>query len=185
MTSLIIGWTFVLPILTDFGMRNLLIIGMLLCGAFFAGWFTIERDGDRTRIEINKTEIKDDLSDLSERGRDYLDRRRESQDSQGRERDVRYQDEYDRTDGAAYRNTGSYEERQRFQEGEGQYRYRDGFDGRTGTDSRYEPLPRYPSAGPQRYGEDPRLQDQRYIERYDRTPAQPEYQRTQTDRRSF
>lgn len=65
-------------------MRNLLIIAILIGGAFFAGWFTIERDGDRTRIEINRTEIGDDLSDLKQKGREFLDERRNDRQADDR-----------------------------------------------------------------------------------------------------
>lgn len=54
-------------------MRNLLLLGLLVGGAFMAGWFTIERDGDRTRIEINKTEIRQDTRQAIERGREFID----------------------------------------------------------------------------------------------------------------
>jgi len=40
-----------------------------------AGWFTIERDGDRTRIEINKSEIRSDTRQAIDRGRQYIDQR--------------------------------------------------------------------------------------------------------------
>ena len=56
-------------------MRNLLIIGMLLVGAFMAGWFQINREGDRTTIEINRNEIRSDTRKAIDRGRDFLDRR--------------------------------------------------------------------------------------------------------------
>ena len=55
-------------------MRNLVIMGMLTAGAFMAGWFTIERQGDRTTIEINKNEIRDDTRNAIVRGRDLLER---------------------------------------------------------------------------------------------------------------
>lgn len=83
-------------------MRNLLILGMLACGAFFAGWFTIERDGDRTRIEINKSEIKGDLSQLKERGREYLDDRRE--DGYANDQRDSYDSRYDERPSVDYRS---------------------------------------------------------------------------------
>ncbi len=55
-------------------MRNFLIIGMMLIGMFMAGWFTINRQGDRTTIEINRSEIRDDTRKAIQRGREYLDR---------------------------------------------------------------------------------------------------------------
>ncbi|MEM9367461.1 MAG: hypothetical protein AAGD07_15830 [Planctomycetota bacterium] len=56
-------------------MRTLLLLGLAIGGAFMAGWFTIERDGDRTRIEINKSEIRSDTRQAIDKGRDYLDQR--------------------------------------------------------------------------------------------------------------
>ncbi|MCM2372818.1 hypothetical protein [Aporhodopirellula aestuarii] len=56
-------------------MRTLLLIGLAIGGAFMAGWFTIERDGDKTRIEINKTEIRNDTRQAIDKGRDLLDQR--------------------------------------------------------------------------------------------------------------
>ena len=56
-------------------MRNLFIIGMLLVAAFMAGWFQINREGDRTTIEINRAEIRSDTRQAIDRGRDFLDRR--------------------------------------------------------------------------------------------------------------
>ncbi|MFG0265128.1 MAG: hypothetical protein ACF8AM_08240 [Rhodopirellula sp. JB055] len=47
-----------------------------------AGWFTIERDGDKTRIEINKTEIRSDARSDIDRGRDILDERQREQAAQ-------------------------------------------------------------------------------------------------------
>lgn len=55
-------------------MRNLLIIGMLLIAASAAGWFRINRDGDRTLIEINQNEIRNDARNAINRGREYLQR---------------------------------------------------------------------------------------------------------------
>lgn len=56
-------------------MRNLFIIAMLLVGAFMAGWFKVNRDGESTTIEINRTEIRSDARKAIDRGRDFLDRR--------------------------------------------------------------------------------------------------------------
>ena len=53
-------------------MRNLLIIAMLLTGAFMAGWFQVQRDGDRTTIEINRQEIRQDTREALDRGREFL-----------------------------------------------------------------------------------------------------------------
>lgn len=60
-------------------MRTLLLLGLAIGGAFMAGWFTIERDGDRTRIEINKSEIRSDTRQAIDKGRDYLDKREQEQ----------------------------------------------------------------------------------------------------------
>jgi hypothetical protein len=56
-------------------MRNLFIIAMLLVGAFMAGWFKVNREGESTTIEINRTEIRSDARKAIDRGRDFLDRR--------------------------------------------------------------------------------------------------------------
>ena len=55
-------------------MRNLIIIGMLLMAAFMAGWFTVDRNGETTTIEINREEIREDAGKLIRRGREFLDR---------------------------------------------------------------------------------------------------------------
>jgi hypothetical protein len=56
-------------------MRNILIIGMVLVGASMAGWFKVQRDGERTTIEINRDEIRSDAKQAIDRGREFLDRR--------------------------------------------------------------------------------------------------------------
>ncbi len=61
-------------------MRNLFIIGMLLVGAFMAGWFKVNRDGERTTIEINRSEIRGDARNAIDRGREFLDRREQQYD---------------------------------------------------------------------------------------------------------
>ncbi|MCP4887241.1 MAG: hypothetical protein GY904_11595, partial [Planctomycetaceae bacterium] len=55
-------------------MRNLLIFGMLLIAASAAGWFRVNRQGDRTLIEINQNEIRNDARNAINRGREYLHR---------------------------------------------------------------------------------------------------------------
>ncbi len=55
-------------------MRNIVFIGMLLSAAFMAGWFKIQRDGENTLIEINRSEIRNDARRAIERGREILDR---------------------------------------------------------------------------------------------------------------
>ncbi len=42
-----------------------------------AGWFTIDRDGDRTTIQIDKSEIREDARGALEKGREFIDRREE------------------------------------------------------------------------------------------------------------
>ena len=54
-------------------MRNLFIIGILLVGAFMAGWFKVNRDGESTTIEINRSEIRSDARTAIDRGRDFLE----------------------------------------------------------------------------------------------------------------
>jgi hypothetical protein len=64
-------------------MRNLLIFGMVLAAATMAGWLKVQRDGERTTIEIDRGEIRSDAKQAIERGRDFLDRRdREYADQQ-------------------------------------------------------------------------------------------------------
>ena len=58
-------------------MRNLFVIGIALLAMFLAGWFTIQRDGDRTTIEIDRKEIRDDARVVIDRGREYLREREE------------------------------------------------------------------------------------------------------------
>ncbi len=55
-------------------MRNLMFLGMLLVGASMAGWFTVNRQGDRTTIEIDQEEIRDDARSALSRGRELLNR---------------------------------------------------------------------------------------------------------------
>lgn len=55
-------------------MRNLMVLGMLLVGASMAGWFTVNRQGDRTTIEIDREEIRDDARSALSRGRELLNR---------------------------------------------------------------------------------------------------------------
>ena len=75
-------------------MRNLLIIGMLVGGAFMAGWFKINRDGDHTTIDINRAEIRSDARSAINRGRKILDEReqRAADQQQQRSADDRYAD---------------------------------------------------------------------------------------------
>ena len=42
-----------------------------------AGWFTIHRDGDRTTIQIDKSEIRQDARGALDKGREFIDRREE------------------------------------------------------------------------------------------------------------
>ena len=56
-------------------MRNLFILTLVLVGAFMAGWFKINREGDRTSIEINQGEIKQDAREAIDRGRQILQER--------------------------------------------------------------------------------------------------------------
>ncbi len=53
-------------------MRNLFIFAVILLGAFMAGWFKVNRDGDRTTIEINRGEIRQDARKAIDRGRELL-----------------------------------------------------------------------------------------------------------------
>lgn len=73
-------------------MRNLLVIGMLLVGAFMAGWFKVNRDGDRTTIEINRNEIRGDARNAIDRGREFLDRREYDYAQQQPHVDAQYAD---------------------------------------------------------------------------------------------
>ena len=57
-----------------------------------AGWFQIHREGDRTTIEINKSEIRSDARRAINRGSDFLDRREQQQFAQPQ----RYDDQNER-----------------------------------------------------------------------------------------
>lgn len=59
--------------------RSLMMLGLLAVVGFMAGWFTINRDGERTTIEINRDEIRNDARTAIDRGRSYLEQRREQQ----------------------------------------------------------------------------------------------------------
>lgn len=54
-------------------MRNLFIIGILIAGASMAGWFSVNREGDRTTIEFDRTEIREDTRNVFNRARGYLE----------------------------------------------------------------------------------------------------------------
>ena len=56
-------------------MRNLLVLGLMIGGAFLAGWFTVDREGDRTTIEIDRSEIRGDARKAIDKGRELLDQR--------------------------------------------------------------------------------------------------------------
>ncbi len=53
-------------------MRNLFILGIIVLGAFMAGWFKVNRDGDHTTIEINRGEIRQDARKAIDRGKEFL-----------------------------------------------------------------------------------------------------------------
>ena len=55
-------------------MRNLIFVGIAIAAASAAGWFQIQRDGDTTRIDINRAEIRSDARRAIDRGRQILDR---------------------------------------------------------------------------------------------------------------
>ncbi len=55
--------------------RNIILLGMILAAASTAGWFTINREGDQTTIQINRSEIRSDATRAINRGREYLDQR--------------------------------------------------------------------------------------------------------------
>ena len=79
-------------------MRNLIIIGILGCVAFAAGWFTIHREGDKTTIQFNRAEIRQDTRRVIEKGREILDKRsdqfvnQQSDPQQDFQQDPRYAD---------------------------------------------------------------------------------------------
>ncbi|WP_144059589.1 hypothetical protein [Rhodopirellula sallentina] len=79
-------------------MRTLLLLGLAVGGAFMAGWFTIERDGDKTRIEINKNEIRQDTRQAIDKGRDMLEKR--EQERLAREQQQQQQMGYPNNQGA-------------------------------------------------------------------------------------
>ncbi|GEM_PF-2641260 len=65
--------------------RSLMVLGILAVVAFMAGWFSINRDGDRTTIEINRDEIRNDAGQAIDRGKEYWEQRRlqQAQQQQG------------------------------------------------------------------------------------------------------
>lgn len=52
-----------------------MMLAVLVVIGFMAGWFSIERDGDQTKIEINRDEIRQDAQQAVDRGREYLEQR--------------------------------------------------------------------------------------------------------------
>lgn len=65
-------------------MRTLIFLGLAIGAAFMANWFTIERDGDHTRIDINKSEIRNDAKNAIEKGREILDKRERERQAEAR-----------------------------------------------------------------------------------------------------
>jgi hypothetical protein len=55
--------------------RNLVLIGVAVGAASMAGWFSINREGDQTSIQFNRSEIRDDAQRAIDRGRKYFDER--------------------------------------------------------------------------------------------------------------
>ncbi|KAA1258497.1 hypothetical protein LF1_10170 [Rubripirellula obstinata] len=89
-------------------MRNLFIIVILAGVAFTAGWFTIDREGDKTTIQFNRAEIRQDTRRVIDRGREILDNRDQqfAGDQQQPQQDPRY----------ANRNGGFQQQDQRYQQ---------------------------------------------------------------------
>lgn len=53
-------------------------IFVVLAGlAFMANWFTIKRDDDTTTIQIDRQQIRSDLSKAAEKGRDFIEKHRQ------------------------------------------------------------------------------------------------------------
>ena len=93
-------------------MRNLFFLVLVLIGAFMAGWFTIDREGDRTLIEINRSEIRNDARQVIDRGRELLDRAEQLPESEGErfyDQQV-YQPQADQTWGEYQAPTFRYQE---------------------------------------------------------------------------
>jgi hypothetical protein len=55
--------------------RNIIILGIAIAAASAAGWFTVNREGDRTTIQINRDEIRNDTRRAMDRSREFLDHR--------------------------------------------------------------------------------------------------------------
>lgn len=89
-------------------MRNLFIIVILAGVAFTAGWFTIDREGDKTTIQFNRAEIRQDTRRVIDKGREILDSRDQqfAGDRQQPQQDPRYAD----------RNGGFQQQDQRYQQ---------------------------------------------------------------------
>lgn len=78
-------------------MRNLIIIAALAGVAFTAGWFTVNREGDKTTIQFNRAEIRQDTRRVIDKGREILDNRdqqfaNDQQQQQQQQQDPRYAD---------------------------------------------------------------------------------------------
>ena len=88
--------------------RNIILIGMAVGAASMAGWFSINREGDQTTIQINKAEIAEDARRAIDRGRNYFDEREQRLASQQNGQSDQWNDDYRQAD----YSERSYDDRQ-------------------------------------------------------------------------
>ncbi len=61
-------------------MRTIIIIGVLIAIAFFAGWLTMRGDRDKASIEINATEFRNDAKHVIDEGKALINKGSEKLD---------------------------------------------------------------------------------------------------------
>jgi hypothetical protein len=99
--------------------RNVIFLVMVVGAASMAGWFTINREGDQTSIQINRDEIRSDTWRAIDHGREYLDQHEQRLASQ-QQQSSNYRD-----DGYGY-GQPTYQQQSYQQQNydQGQYQYR-------------------------------------------------------------
>jgi len=55
-------------------MRAIIILGLLIAFAFFAGWLTMRGDRDKASIEINATEFRNDAEHVIDEGKALINK---------------------------------------------------------------------------------------------------------------
>ena len=97
--------------------RNLILIVMVVGAASMAGWFSINREGDQTTIQINRAEIREDAGRLFDRGREFLDEREQRLASQRQDNGESWNESggYETYSEQDYRNAGYTDSRSDYQ----------------------------------------------------------------------